>query len=166
MKNKKTLFIVLLTAFISVILTVGISVVAITLTAKEIKFVPINSEWQVDNVEDAMNDLYNISSSISLDDLTDHTDTSVTLEEDKPIVIVYTRNAVTHHGQSNSSINYANINITGDYEKELSFKDGDSWWVDENSYYRKNGVITKIFTNVKAGTTIEVTSSTNRHILY
>ena len=33
-------------------------VVAVTLTAKDISFTSTNSEWNVNNVEDAMNDLY------------------------------------------------------------------------------------------------------------
>lgn len=49
---------IIITAVISVLLTSAVGVVAAKLTAKDIEFTSVNEEWQVDNVEDAMNDLY------------------------------------------------------------------------------------------------------------
>ena len=47
---------------ITAIITASISVTAVTLSAKDINFKSTNPEWQADNVEDAMNDLYNLGS--------------------------------------------------------------------------------------------------------
>jgi len=44
-----------------IVLFLAGGVVAATLTAKDIGFTSSNEEWQVDNVEDAMNDLYGLS---------------------------------------------------------------------------------------------------------
>ena len=60
--NKK----ILLTSIISAVLASTISVAAVTLSAKEIGFTSTDSEWLVENVEDAVNDLYQISSTSSI----------------------------------------------------------------------------------------------------
>jgi len=52
---------IIITAIISVLLTSAVGVVAAKLTAKDIHFTSTNEEWNVDNVEDAMNDLYDIA---------------------------------------------------------------------------------------------------------
>ena len=54
--NKK----ILLTSIISVVLSSIISVAAVKLSAKEIGFTSSNEGWNVDNVEDAINDLYEL----------------------------------------------------------------------------------------------------------
>jgi len=54
----KTLKIVLLTAFITVLLTISVGVAAVVLTARDIPFASTDENWKVNNVEDAMNDLY------------------------------------------------------------------------------------------------------------
>jgi len=61
MKNNKILKTIILTSFAWILISGTIGVVAIEMIAKEIKFEPTNSEWQVDNVEDAINDLYDSS---------------------------------------------------------------------------------------------------------
>jgi len=58
MKNLKT---IILTALISVILTSGICVVAVKISAKDVGFTASNEEWKVNNVNDAVNDLYESS---------------------------------------------------------------------------------------------------------
>jgi len=55
--NKKVLLLIILTAIISS----TISVAAVKLTAKEIGFKSSDETWQVNNVEDAVNSLYNES---------------------------------------------------------------------------------------------------------
>jgi len=55
--NKK----ILLTSIISGVLSSTITVAAVSLSAKEIGFTSTDSEWLVENVEDAVNDLYQIS---------------------------------------------------------------------------------------------------------
>jgi len=54
--NKK----ILLTSIISGVLSSTITVAAVSLSAKEIGFTSTDSEWLVENVEDAVNDLYKI----------------------------------------------------------------------------------------------------------
>ena len=145
----------------------GSGVYAASYLASDISYTPSDTSWEVSNVNDALDDLYKIinENSIISDELVDHTETVVTLEEDKSIIIVYARYAQSHWTTSNT-ITYPTISIEGEYDKEISFKDYDSWWIDENDYYRKNGMIVKAFTNVKAGTKINVTGSTSSHILY
>lgn len=55
MKSNKKFIIGMLSG---VLLASTVGVVAVKLTAKEIPFTSEDVEWQVDNVEDAMNDLY------------------------------------------------------------------------------------------------------------
>ena len=57
--KKKVIKSILLVVGVVFIFTSG--VVAATLTAKDVGFTASNEEWQVNNVEDAVNDLYNIS---------------------------------------------------------------------------------------------------------
>ena len=58
--KNKTLKVAVLTAIISVLLTSGICVVAVNLSAKDIGFTSTNEGWKVTNVEDAINDLFDI----------------------------------------------------------------------------------------------------------
>ena len=51
---------IILTFIITAIIFSSIGVLAVSLTAKEIGFTSTNEGWEVDNVEDAMNDLYEI----------------------------------------------------------------------------------------------------------
>ena len=44
--------------FIGAVIFSSIGVVAYSLSAKDISFTPNNSNWQVDNINDAINDLY------------------------------------------------------------------------------------------------------------
>lgn len=62
MKLKKE---ILLTALITAIITGTVAVAAVSLSAKDIGFKPNNQEWNATNVEDAMNDLYNIGKEVS-----------------------------------------------------------------------------------------------------
>jgi len=50
----------ILTVLMVALVSSGISVAAVKLTAKDIGFTSTHEEWEVSNVEDAMNDLYNI----------------------------------------------------------------------------------------------------------
>ena len=61
MKNK-TFKTIALTSIITTVLLVSVGVVAYKAVAKEVSFTPINENWQVDNVEDAVNDLYDKTS--------------------------------------------------------------------------------------------------------
>ena len=153
--------------FLLGMLLCGGIVCAASYYANDVAYEPEDTSWEVNDVDEALNDLYKIinENSIISDELVDHTETVVTLEEDKSIIIVYARYAQSHWTTSNT-ITYPTISIEGEYDKEISFKDYDSWWIDENDYYRKNGMIVKAFTNVKAGTKINVTGSTSSHILY
>ena len=60
MKINKTVKVWILSSLISIIATSGIAVAAVSLNAKEIPFTSKDENWQVDNVEDAMNDLYDL----------------------------------------------------------------------------------------------------------
>ena len=62
MKLKKE---IILTALITAVITGTVAVTAVSLTAKDIGFKPNNQEWDATNVEDAMNDLYNIGKEVS-----------------------------------------------------------------------------------------------------
>jgi len=55
MKSNKKFIIGML---FGILLASTVGVVAVKLTAKEIPFTSEDVEWQVDNVEDAMNDLF------------------------------------------------------------------------------------------------------------
>ena len=57
MKLKKE---IVLTFLITAVIFSGIAVTAVTLTAKEIGFTSTHENWKVDNVNDAMNDLYEL----------------------------------------------------------------------------------------------------------
>lgn len=59
--KNKTLKVAVLTAIISILLTGGICVSAVALKADDIIYNPSNSEWKVDNAEDALNNLYELS---------------------------------------------------------------------------------------------------------
>ena len=58
--NKNNIKIIAITALITTLLVGGTCVVAATLTAKDIGFTSNNEGWQVNNVEDAVNDLYEL----------------------------------------------------------------------------------------------------------
>jgi len=55
---KKRIVKLVLSILICSIMFVGGGVVAVQIVAKDIIFTPTNGEWEVNNVEDAMNDLY------------------------------------------------------------------------------------------------------------
>jgi len=59
--KSKTFKTIALTSIITTVLLGSIGVAAYNVVAKEISFTPTNSNWQVDNVEDAVNDLYDKS---------------------------------------------------------------------------------------------------------
>lgn len=58
MKNNKTLKAVIIAVVITVIITGGIGVTAMQFFADKIMFTPSDSEWEVNNVADAIDDLY------------------------------------------------------------------------------------------------------------
>ena len=60
--KNKSLKIAILSSVITFVITVTIGVTAVAIYAKDIEFKSNDENWQVDNVEDAMNDLYEISS--------------------------------------------------------------------------------------------------------
>jgi len=64
LKNK-SIKVAFLSSLITAIITGTIGVIAVSLTAKDIAFTSIDENWQANNVEDAMNDLYNISTNCS-----------------------------------------------------------------------------------------------------
>ena len=49
---------IIITAIICFLISGTVGVVAYKVGAGDVSFTPDNSEWQVDNVEDAVNDLY------------------------------------------------------------------------------------------------------------
>jgi len=55
---RKDFKLVILTIISTLLVAGSINVVAVTLAAKDIKFTSNDSEWQVGNVEDAIDDLY------------------------------------------------------------------------------------------------------------
>jgi len=63
MKNLKLVLLIIG----GIVLFLAGGVVAATLSAKDIGFTSSNEEWNVDNVEDAMNDLYKIEKSVISD---------------------------------------------------------------------------------------------------
>ena len=68
MKINKTLKVGILSSLVSIVATGGIAVAAVSLSAKEIPFTSNDENWQVNNVEDAVNDLYelnNVSNKLS-----------------------------------------------------------------------------------------------------
>jgi len=69
--KNKVLKAVILTAIFTTILVGNIGVVAVTLTAKDIGFTSSKEEWQVNNVEDAMNDLYTMGSNYKAEAVSD-----------------------------------------------------------------------------------------------
>ena len=54
---------IIITSIICFLISGTIGVVAYKAAAKDITFTPSNENWQVDNVEDAVNDLYNKNNS-------------------------------------------------------------------------------------------------------
>jgi len=60
MKINKTVKVGILSSLVSILATSGIAVAAVSLSAKEIPFTSNDENWQVDNVEDAVNDLYGL----------------------------------------------------------------------------------------------------------
>ena len=56
--NNKSLKLVIMSSLITAIIVGSIGVIAASLSAKDIGFTSTNEEWQVNNVEDAINDLY------------------------------------------------------------------------------------------------------------
>ena len=64
MKIKRTIITVLITA----IITASVSVTAVTLFAKDVGFTSTDEDWNVKNVEDAVNDLYELGNNKMLDE--------------------------------------------------------------------------------------------------
>ena len=57
---------IIITAIICFLISGTVGVVAYKVGAGDVSFTPENENWQVDNVEEAMNDLYNEKSELTL----------------------------------------------------------------------------------------------------
>jgi len=60
MKRKITIKTLIIAIMVTAILSGTVGVIAVKLSAKDVGFTASNEEWQVNNVEDAVNDLYKI----------------------------------------------------------------------------------------------------------
>ena len=80
MKNKITFKTLIVAIMITAILSGTVGVLGVQVLAKNVNFTPTDEEWNVTNVEDAMNDLYVLGKNATFDiEFTLAASTSITL---------------------------------------------------------------------------------------
>ena len=143
---------IIITIIICSIFFTGVTGYAVSqFYAKDIRFVSTNSNWNVDNVEDALNDLY-LNSNKELALVTSFSEGSKTTKE-YTFTKDYDYIIISGSGVNNYNNANAGIEITFNDEVEL-INEFNKTRLDDGEYYTR--LTSNIYKNVKVGDKVSI----------